>query len=270
MLSGRWTKALARGLRGDERGQVMILALVIMGLSGLVLAPTLEYVATGAKAAETQRKLTKALYAADAGVENAMYRIGDGMTAFTETITVGGIPVDITVTSLTELPYGPVITGGAEHADWIVVTTELVDLGGDVWSMTAHITNTAGNGNVKLEAIGAGRPKRFDYLPGTASGVTTRDPNVYESKLIWPFFGDERPTLLDGDSVTQTYRITGDGEPRRYYTWVTASRDDIGTVSSSTGYNVVSVAAGTRIEANVVKNETYVYPVSWEISRSGT
>ncbi len=249
----------------------MIMALVIMALGGLILAPTLEYVATGVKTASAQRVLTNETYAADAGVEHAMWRIENGESAdFTESLTVSGIAVGVTATKLTSLPYGPVITAGAEHADWLTVSTTVEDLGGGVFRYTVLMQNTGGVGNVKLETIGAGVPEGFTYVTGSSSGVTTAAPAIDGRKLAWHFEGVGRPTLNDGHSATQIFDASGEGNPQRYYSWVLASREDVGIVSSATGYNVVAVAGDTRIEAAVVKNEGIVYPVSWEITRSVT
>ncbi|MDO8491918.1 MAG: hypothetical protein Q7T04_07895 [Dehalococcoidia bacterium] len=247
------------------------MALIVMALGGLVLAPSLEYVATGVTSAATQRRLTSELYAADAGVEYAMWRIENGASGgFTDAISVGAIPVDVTASVLTDLPYGPVLTAGAEHADWLSVTTEMADLGGGVFSLAIHIQNTGGTGNVKLETIGAGMPEGFSYVAGSSSGFTTGAPGIDGRKLAWEFSGSGRPTVNDGQSVTQTFQMSGAGDPQRYYSWVVASRDDIGIVSSARGYNVVSTAGDARIEAAVVKNEGIVYPVSWNITRSVT
>lgn len=247
------------------------MALIVMSLGALMVAPVMDYMATGVSAAASQRELSRELYAADAGMEYGMWRIENGASVgFSESIAVGAVTVDVTVSVLVELPYGPVLGGGTTHTEWLIVTTDTVELGDGLYSVTILIDNSGGSGNVKLETIGVGMQKRFDYVPGSSSGVTTSAPTViFEKRVAWEFSGDDRPVLLDGDSATQTFQMEGEGVPKRVYGWVVASRLDVGTVSSCEGYNVVSQAADTRIEAAVVKNEGIVYPVSWTITRVG-
>ena len=266
----QWTRALFAGLKGRERGSATIMALVVLGLGSLIVVPTVNYMATGVVAAATHRRLTSAMYAADAGVEYAMWRIKGGESSgFSQAISVGGTTVNVTVSVLEELPYGPVLTEGAEHADWLSVTTTLTNLGGGVYSYSIHIQNVGGSGNIKLETIGAGLPDGYTYVSGSSSGVTSSNPAINGRKVTWQFSGTGRPSLNDGQSVTQTFQISGSGAPQGYYSWIVASRDDVGTVSSCFGFTVVSQASGTTITSDVVKNEGIVYPVSWNLSRTG-
>ena len=123
----------------------------------------------------------------------------------------------------------------------------------------------SGSPPIKLEAIGAGLPEGFLYLEGSSFGVTTADPQIDEDRCIWEL-GSPKPEVSYGESVTQTFTMEGAGVPEGYYSWVEASREDVGTVSSCVGYSILSQAGGTTIEADVVRNEGSVFPASWKVN----
>jgi len=64
----------------DEKGQVLIMALILLLISGLIAAPLLSYMNTGLTAGGVYEKKTDELYAADAGVEDAIWKIQQGVT----------------------------------------------------------------------------------------------------------------------------------------------------------------------------------------------
>jgi hypothetical protein len=59
----------------NEKGQALILALILLAVGGLILAPLLAYMRTGLTAGEVCEVKTNELYAADAGVEDAVWKI---------------------------------------------------------------------------------------------------------------------------------------------------------------------------------------------------
>ena len=66
--------AMKRLIR-DEKGAAMVLVLVLLILGGLIVAPLLAHMGTGIVAGEVYERRTAELYAADAGVEDAMWNI---------------------------------------------------------------------------------------------------------------------------------------------------------------------------------------------------
>ena len=101
-------KRLTRG----EKGQVMPLALILLLISGLMAAPLLAHMSTGVLTGQVYETRTAELYAADAGVEDAVWNIQaktdkvEGLTQCSQstnyTVTgVNGKTVDVTITLLT-------------------------------------------------------------------------------------------------------------------------------------------------------------------------
>jgi hypothetical protein len=64
-----------QGLIRGEKGQALILALILLAVGGLIIAPLLSYMGTGLITGEVYEAKTDELYAADAGVEDAVWRI---------------------------------------------------------------------------------------------------------------------------------------------------------------------------------------------------
>ena len=68
-------KSAVKGLIRDEKGQAMVLALVLLLIGGLVSAPLLAHMGTGLIAGGVYESRAAELYAADAGVEDAVWNI---------------------------------------------------------------------------------------------------------------------------------------------------------------------------------------------------
>ena len=64
-------KRLAR----DEKGQALVLTLLLLLIGSLIIAPTLSLMGTGIKSGRVYQQKDDEIYAADAGVEDAMWRI---------------------------------------------------------------------------------------------------------------------------------------------------------------------------------------------------
>ncbi|TRZ49141.1 MAG: hypothetical protein D4S01_09175, partial [Dehalococcoidia bacterium] len=62
-----------------EKGQVLPAVLVLMLIGGLLIAPSLSYASTSLNAGQVFEKKVNGLYAADAGVEYALWHIVHGI-----------------------------------------------------------------------------------------------------------------------------------------------------------------------------------------------
>jgi hypothetical protein len=87
----------------DEKGQVLILALILLVVGGLILTPLLGLMSTGLLAGQVYERKTDELYAADAGVEDAIWRIQTNNLTFVNNssepwhLTVNDRSVDVVV-----------------------------------------------------------------------------------------------------------------------------------------------------------------------------
>ncbi len=68
-------KRILNKLQRNERGVVLIIVLILLAVGGLTIAPMLSHMSTGLKAGQTYERKTNEYYAADAGVEEALWQI---------------------------------------------------------------------------------------------------------------------------------------------------------------------------------------------------
>ena len=75
---GEFIKAAVKSIMKDEKGKAMMLTLVLLVVGGIIVAPLLGLITTGFAAGQVYEKKTKELYAADAGVEYAIFHLEQG------------------------------------------------------------------------------------------------------------------------------------------------------------------------------------------------
>jgi len=77
-------KIAVRRLIGEEKGQALVLVLILLLVGGLVIAPLLDFMGTGLKVGkEVYENKMYETYAADAGVEDGLWQIRyDGLVGF--------------------------------------------------------------------------------------------------------------------------------------------------------------------------------------------
>ncbi len=68
-------KIAVKRLVRDEKGRTMLLVLVLLVVGGLILTPLLGLMTTGLASGQVYETKTHELYAADAGVEDAIWEI---------------------------------------------------------------------------------------------------------------------------------------------------------------------------------------------------
>jgi Tfp pilus assembly protein PilX len=74
-------RLLKRKLKG-EAGQALPMALVLLVLGGLLVVPMLSFMTTSLHANRTVDVKTSAIYAADSGIQDALWKLGNGVDPF--------------------------------------------------------------------------------------------------------------------------------------------------------------------------------------------
>jgi hypothetical protein len=143
-------KNIMKGAIRDEKGYVLITVLILLVVGGLILAPLLGLMSTGLLAGQVYEKKTDELYAADAGVEDAIWRIQTNNLTFDANncsepwqITVNDRSVEVVVyrEDLDPTPCG-------ENFTYQILSTAATDDGGGTaaidssTTIDAHITPT--------------------------------------------------------------------------------------------------------------------------------
>ena len=126
-------KTIVKRIMRDEKGKAMVLALVLLVVGGLIMVPLLGFMSTGLVAGQVYEKKTAELYAADAGVENAIWHLQQGGDA-TDILTTALNDKDVVVT-MEEIP-----TECYEPAIYAIISTA-TSADGSSTTVIAHVTN---------------------------------------------------------------------------------------------------------------------------------
>ena len=155
--------AVKRFIR-DEKGQTMVLALILLVVGGLIIAPLLAYMSTGLIAGEVYERRTAELYAADAGVEDAFWQLKQP--------DPDPDKVPTTVGQALTYPLGSPVNNKT-----IEVTIDMLSgtEGGGIYKVTSTATS-AGGSDTTIESYVQTMPIFWDHAI-TSTGDITLQPN---------------------------------------------------------------------------------------------
>ncbi len=264
----------------------MILVLILLVVGSLTITPLLGFMGSGLIAVQANEARTAELYAADAGVEDALWlmkanagglpEIGEDPWVYTMA-DMNGKQVTVEMASVWILDgLEDPVYGQTPHSELVAVGRVADPIAGQY---EVEISYDGTNGNVRVERVGVWLPNGFGY-GGSSSGMTTDDPVFGPPRgglsLIWDY---NPPILFKNKEVTtryQTFLITGPDEPEGDFAWVRTTRNDI--YLSWDGENVSYIVTATAIDSATGKQtEAVAYTfrdsaaevglITWEISR---
>ena len=255
----RWLSKVITG----EAGQALPVVLAMLALGSLSIAPLLDFVSTGLNSGETVEMKVKGLYAAGAGVEDALWKLkNDKPSDFPysyELTDINGMSVSVVIDEVTAISGEEVGSSGG-HADWLEISKSIsYDDGLGIYFYTLYLTNKCGS-NIKIEKIVIDFPPDVEYVVGSTGGdLTIDDPSVNGEPttgiaLVWEFSPprpniDPAPDPENGEYNTEahTFQLGGpSGVPGvEGHCFVRAVREDVGTVwdsDTSTPYQITAQA----------------------------
>ncbi|MBA7564675.1 hypothetical protein ES708_06342 [subsurface metagenome] len=171
-------RLLVKIIKG-EKGQALPIVLIVMLLGGLMVTPCLDYAATNLSVGRSVEKNVDALYAADSGIEDVLWKLKNGSLAseefpyFCQLQNVNGLSVDILVEELITI-YGVEIGSSGGHADWLDVGGDMVydeDLEVSIYTVT--VVNKSAS-TVKLSQILVKLPPDYEYITSSTDGDFTK------------------------------------------------------------------------------------------------
>ncbi len=225
----------------------MLAVLAVMVLGSCLVVPILNYSSTSLKTTETLEQNVDGLYAADAGVEDALWKLmWDPPASFPYSYDVptdvNGMSVNVTISELTTV-FGEVLDPGGA-IDWLDVSITVVyDEVNQYYTFTIATANT-GSGNIKIESIVIDFPAGLDYIDdSTSSNITNpidANPSTIRGSvetgetLVWDN-GVPRPELAEGETLYHRFRLAGPAGMEQQILndakgFIEAKRSNIGTV----------------------------------------
>lgn len=243
---------LDKSIRG-EKGQALILVLILLLVGSLILTPLLSFMSTGLMAVRAQEERMCELYAADAGVEYALWQVihnEDATGTYQLTVNEKVVNVDIAPEqTIEDFLYELLGEDAGVHGPWAVVN-EIVGEG--TYSFSITYTGAAATKHIR----GIGAWLQGDYqLEGSPSGITvdypadvfTVSPYKGGTAFIWqwtdaagsPEFVKTEPP----DTKAQTFGFKLAIIPPYHFSWVDTGSADIGTITSGVTFAVWKVTA---------------------------
>lgn len=289
----------------DEKGQALILVLILLLVGGLITAPLLGFMSTGLMVGQVFENKMDGLYAADAGIEDALWKImNDPSYPNSYQLTdVNGMLVDVVIVEVTVF-YGEEIGAGGVHENWMTLESERVQppyydggVGAYIHEWRLRMTNTI-NANVMLYSVivafsadleyytgltnediaGLAPPPKSDFEDGTLTDEVVGSMRI----LTWEFPSprlevkaapdpDAEPPIYT--TVTTTFELKGledAGEISGY--WVNAKRQDIGTLWEYKSFKITATALAddggtvvTTVTARALRGGGTIFISYWEI-----
>ena len=140
-LLGEKMKSVMKNLVRNEKGAALIISLILLLIGGLISAALLNHMGSGILAGVVHERRTAELYAADAGVEDAIWKIQHPDEAGYLPCSPGSDPRIYTITDIN----GRNVQVTIEFADWSTykITSRATTDGDDSGGVAAIDSNTA-------------------------------------------------------------------------------------------------------------------------------
>ena len=278
----------------QETGQALVLVLIFVLMGSLTLLPVLAHISTALKSGVIYENKTNELYAADAGIEDSMWRIKydfmgpsydpyDFSTVWSyQTDPVNGLTADVTIQNVwlpsNVDPPTPALARTIIESEKLVITGSCANPG-----LPYHIKvefTPAASDNLTVKSLGIWLPQGFTYegpsnleedffddyypdsvdvttVPGGTTVVWSYNPSY---PLYTSFPGVDPEDLTMTAEITFTYTPPADNpdELPVAIAWITT--DGVADVpiswdTDSRIYKVTSSAGNTHIEAYSTKCE---------------
>lgn len=221
-----------------EDGNVLPIVMVVMVLGSLFIVPSLGYISTSFSAGEMMEEKMRGLYAAEAGAEDALWRLKyecpETFPHSYQLTDLNGMTVDVVIDIVATIAGTDVGSSGTHDEYLLIEKSVTYDSGTYYYTLTA--TNS-GTGNVKVEMILIDLSPDLQYVTGSTGGdLCSGDPLVAGNPdtgitLVWEFI-PPNPTIPESSTRVHTFELTGppDVPDVEGHACVRATRQDVGTV----------------------------------------
>ena len=282
---------LLKQLIKSEAGQALPIVLALLVLGGLTIVPSLNYAATSLNSSRIINESIKGVYAADAGVEEALWNLSDNTTPpaqLTESVNQMDVSIQTEDKGVYTIVFGELVEAEG-HSYYLGVVGDIEWDGGEgayKYTITVTWQPGAGTPTIHLTDVGAKLPLGYEYKDDSAddfpANLSTDEPEeVQDGPGAWMLnweLDSPYPTVTETDPVeTQVFYftyVTGTGELEGDYAWVVANRNDIDQVGEITGGLYVITAMATKggvttakIVADVMIVNGEVNIISWQVSK---
>ena len=226
-----------------QDGVALPSVLAMFAIGSLLIVPSINYIATNLNAGMMAEEEFMGILAADAGVEDALWKIKNDTPAsfpYSYQITdINGLSVDIIIDEIDTIANEPIGQIG-DHSDWLSVNvTATYDYGTGNYIYTMSLINNHTK-TMKIEKIMVDLPPNVDYVSGSTSSNVTQplndEPSVNGSPLtgitlVWDN-DTPHPSISGGATECHCFNLSGPPgiEEIEGHGFIEAQSEDIGTV----------------------------------------
>ena len=265
-----------------QDGVALPSVLAMFAVGSLIIVPSINYIATNLNAGMMAEEEFMGTLAADAGVEDAMWKIKNDTPDFLDPYTItdiNGLSVDIDIDEVDTIASVEVdVTQG--HAEWLIAEP-LVTYDAGIYSYTLSVNNTE-EGNIWINTILIDFPPGVDYVDGTtvseilAGEITVSGSPTTGITIVWT---DEDDSWKIGKDETKYHHFQLSGPPGiqdvEGHGFLKITRQDMATVwiSEEIPYSITAQAKDASEEvvitiiAGVWGSSTEVEISCWQVIR---
>lgn len=193
-------KKILGALIRNEKGQALVVVLGFLVLGGLTIAPLLAYMSTGLSAGRGYQEKIELNYAADAGIEDALWRTDneeislepyDYETEYDYALpeNINDKAVTISIKQIWPLADLESDENGTTLPDCLVITGGIIDVGEGKYKV--QISYDGSEEDLPIDRVAVWLPCGFEYVAGSSSGLANDDPTSTNFRggkvLTWDF-----------------------------------------------------------------------------------
>lgn len=276
----------------NQKGIALPIVLCVLAVGSLTIAASLDYSSTVLRSNRTVKQNVDGIYAADAGIQHAVWSLVNGVPPLTQLPEqVNHLSVNISTVSTGNFTlYLGDLVGFSSKPGVLSVTSNLTENGTDRYRYDIIVTreDVPGPETLHLQEVGARLPLGFSYNDtasrsdgkplGSGNPIMTQD-EAGSWMLQWQWGASIRPKLEDDEDdniFILSFYITGPDEPEGEYAWTVADAAGYGLYGELTGGRYIITADAvrpsdnrtiSRIIAELIKQGGGTdYITSWRIS----
>lgn len=246
-------------LIGRQDGMALPSVLILFALGSLIVIPSINYVATNVNAGSITKQEFRAIIAADAGVEDALWKIKNDIPSsfpYSYQITyVNGLSVDVEIDEVNTIAGEQLDEPGTQEDRLFVSGNATYDDSIGNYIYTLKLTSNH-NKPIKIEKILITFPSGVEYVPGSTSSNVTKpidaDPTTINGSpytgitIIWENEGSPLPDIPGYAEEYHILQLSGlpDIEGMEGRGFVQALSQDVGLIwiSDFAPYSIVATA----------------------------
>jgi hypothetical protein len=242
--------------------------IALFAVGSLIILPALNYATTSLKAGSQAAEEFKGIITADAGIEDALWKIKHDFPDFIEPYTINSVndfSIDIDIDEV-DIIAGEVVNSGVKAEDFIVtasVNETVISENLSIYDYTLSATNN-GTGYIKIEMFLIDFPAGIEYVENTTSSNITKPANSDPTSiigssstgitLIWDntLIPGGLPSIWVGENDYMYFQLSGPPgiQGVEGHGFVAAQREDIGDVwiGDVVPYSIIASARNAQGE----------------------